>query len=560
MNLLKPVIPVTYWIINEMYKMSENNTIQNNNIEINFVKHHPINVEVGIVDRLQECLHTSGLGNAIHGLENGWQGMIQYGVTQGSLDGTDVWYKQPDENQGWLEYSPVAITDDLETFPGAHEIIVYEPCNYRSNVAYMFTMLELCNQLQGEQNPNDGTVQDSMSINTSINTAIIAIHGTLSVGSSFLHASSTSLGNALDVIPINVIALLNLQQGLYSVPYDSILHDVKYNVEYNVDQNVHNTYKSSKSSKSLKPRMKETPSGIQYVETIFSILQTSVYGWEDSLRQIGIPNQFRTFSCIVIVASTIVFGQDRLDAILLEIFEIILSPLDYEFIKTHFLPTWRQTLPPLETMSGQTRVRVANQFIGALLRFSFAFYWQEELFQHDGLMDPNAIHEAGEQMYRLNDIIDDISNVTFINQDFQRGIDVYPGVDECRYQQPHSIWHEQSALGLTDLAFLTKSIDESLRSTSDGYTIEPGLIGCLLIHECIVFNGDDIDVSIILQCIQRIPIINPNPPCSAFANVVLLTSCLNSCVVNDPSMLLKSICALDCLTKHGRIGFELVRL
>ena len=31
---------------------------------------------------------------------------------------------------------------------------------------------------------------------------------------------------------------------------------------------------------------------------------------------------------------------------------------------------------------------------------------------------------------------------------------VYPGQSKCKYEQPHSIWHEMSANGLLDIIYL----------------------------------------------------------------------------------------------------------
>lgn len=128
-------------------------------------------------------------------------------------------------------------------------------------------------------------------------------------------------------------------------------------------------------------------------------------------------------------------------------------------------------------MSGRQRLQLSTEFLGTLLRFGFAVYWQEELIPHDGIYDEDAVSRAGENMYRLNGIIDDLAGWTYMYDEFQHGIHTYPSVEECRYQQPRSIWHEQSALALTDLSELSKTIDAALQSEPDGWTINRGCSG-----------------------------------------------------------------------------------
>ncbi len=64
---------------------------------------------------------------------DGWNGMIEYGISGGALDGSDPWFKNP--NSSWREYNPTPMTADNTTFPGAQNILIYEPCNYVSNIA-----------------------------------------------------------------------------------------------------------------------------------------------------------------------------------------------------------------------------------------------------------------------------------------------------------------------------------------------------------------------------------------------------------------------------------------
>ena len=524
-HLVSMQLKTTRWIIEEMHQMSP--TVQ-------FDAKYNSSEFVG---NLERCLSIDDK----HTLENGWNGMLQYGLTNGALDGTDEWVKYP--GSGWIEFDPKALTADNDTFPGSADIVVYEPCNYRSNIAYTYAMLEMCDRVGflAKLEPSFGIRYDDFTH------PLMTIHGVLSIGSAFMHASSTSLGNALDVIPIDIIALLNLQRGLQSIPYNPVLHDVTMQHIQNIDVTVQNIDRQSQDGQSQDGQSQDGQSGVYYVDLIRTILELPVYQWETALRALPQPSQYRTFSCVITMAAMLITDNEDYIGFVVDAFDNILSAGDFEFLKTDFVPTWQRTRPALTDLSGHQRAQLANEFSGTLLRFVFAFYWQEEVFPHDGHYDADAIQQAGEQMYRLNVIIDDLANWTYIHRDFQQGIDTYPGVNECRYQQPHSIWHEQSALGLTDLSALMETFDATLQSISDGFTIEPGLFGCLVFNDCIDVT-DGIDLNKLLQCVQRIPILNPNPPCNQYVNVAALVPCLRGCTDN--------VCLMECATRHGDVGFR----
>ena len=52
------------------------------------------------------------------------------------------------------------------------------------------------------------------------------------------------------------------------------------------------------------------------------------------------------------------------------------------------------------------------------------------------------------------------------DKDAQSCTNVYPGDSRCRVQQPHSKWHEESANGLTDLAFLADALHAAMSKPS----------------------------------------------------------------------------------------------
>ncbi len=124
--------------------------------------------------------------------------MIEYGVSGGALDGSDPWYKAP--GTSWREYAPTPMTTDNATFPGAAGVLIYEPCNYVSNIAYHRTMIEVCER--GRRDDLAWTLPQE------IVRGFVEVYNALGVGSAMFHASNTAVGSAIDNKPIEFFALM----------------------------------------------------------------------------------------------------------------------------------------------------------------------------------------------------------------------------------------------------------------------------------------------------------------------------------------------------------------
>jgi hypothetical protein len=152
----------------------------------------------------------------------------------------------------------------------------------------------------------------------------------------------------------------------------------------------------------------------------------------------------------------------------------------------------------------------------------------------------------------LNALANRITGFKHADQEFQDGIDVYPGDTKCRAEQPHSIWHEQSGNGLVDMALVSQFMDQILRNPADdSKTLAPGLLFCLADNDCLdgVVDGD---FASILTCVQRIPFINPNPPCAEKVNTVALLACVPACEEGDTA------CLVSCIVDNADIGVKAV--
>ncbi len=147
-----------------------------------------------------------------------WKGFVYYGV-KGSLNGSNPWNGEIN----FLEQEPTAFMSpqDLQDFPyidsGAPNIIIYEPCNSVSNLAYIRTMLEICEYDEDNKwHFDDATV-----------TGLVRAFDFLTPGSTLYHASGTITGGYVDNEGIRLFALLLLQGILRPLPYDPRLFDVR---------------------------------------------------------------------------------------------------------------------------------------------------------------------------------------------------------------------------------------------------------------------------------------------------------------------------------------------
>jgi hypothetical protein len=124
-----------------------------------------------------------------------------------------------DVMEEFIEFDPTPLIreEDLNDFPNiprnATKILVQEPCNSVSNVAYFHLMLEICEFKE-------------WTFHNKYVTALIQSTNMLTQGSLFYHASATQLGSRLDKWFIQVMALTAHQAALQSIPYDPILHDL----------------------------------------------------------------------------------------------------------------------------------------------------------------------------------------------------------------------------------------------------------------------------------------------------------------------------------------------
>jgi hypothetical protein len=148
-----------------------------------------------------------------------WTRMLEYGAAGGAS--SDPWNASGTDNN-YFEYEPTSLIsrEDAQYFPnfpsGSSDIPVVQPCNTVSNVAYIWTMLTIC---QHETKHEWAIAPESV-------TALVQTFNVLTIGSAFRHASNTRLGGLVDNNPIKNVALIMHQSALQGLPYHPILYDL----------------------------------------------------------------------------------------------------------------------------------------------------------------------------------------------------------------------------------------------------------------------------------------------------------------------------------------------
>lgn len=133
----------------------------------------------------------------------------EYGQNGGSLDGTDLW----GQDSGWIENNRTPLSqDDNTTVPGATDIILQQPCNAVSNIAYYRAAIDVWEY-------------EHWAIPEEYIEALTLTFSIEAYGSIFYHGGETTLGYLIDVIPTGAFAQMGHQAMFDSYPCNSILND-----------------------------------------------------------------------------------------------------------------------------------------------------------------------------------------------------------------------------------------------------------------------------------------------------------------------------------------------
>ena len=226
--------------------------------------------------------------------DNAWQGMIDYFQNDGFDE--DPW-GQSAYNSSWLESN--ATSQEL------YGIIIYEPCNYASNIAYYHDATEICKNKGNLHIPGESSV------------AVIQAFSYLGFGSAFWHGSVTDLGITMDIGFIDILAYVIHQasvENLRILGASSIITDLNF-----------------------------TPRNLSAIDMTSSIsdmfINKPVYEWKNHIDDIDKPDRFLIFSGIVSSACSLALNDDTFDSLAPILLELLGVEEEFQdFILNEYIP------------------------------------------------------------------------------------------------------------------------------------------------------------------------------------------------------------------------------
>lgn len=102
---------------------------------------------------------------------------------------------------------------------------------------------------------------------------------------------------------------------------------------------------------------------------------------------------------------------------------------------------------------------VAAKFFAVLIKIGWAFLWQEEFVPSQFLWHPLTMSIAVSLTPFVYSLADHLSGFYEKDHDVNSLGKVFPGDKFCRIDSPHALWHEVSANGLMNFAYLANHIN-----------------------------------------------------------------------------------------------------
>jgi hypothetical protein len=154
------------------------------------------------IAKLETCLLSIDDTHAIEAQDGGWNSMNRYFLSNGTkndyMGQDDTWgscLPGPDSRCPVGGYQEWIQNPEGATF-GENNMVIYEPCNYASNIAYYHSVLRLCDY-------------PSLNIPLENKKALKRSYSTHALVSSMWHGSHTYVGYTADDNMIGVIAYLS---------------------------------------------------------------------------------------------------------------------------------------------------------------------------------------------------------------------------------------------------------------------------------------------------------------------------------------------------------------
>merc|ERR1719244_290116 len=351
--------------------------------------------------------------------ENGWTGLLDY-YNEGSVWG-DEWGIQPNDYQ---EYNATL----LLLTPTNRRLVIYEPCNTASNLAYYHLTVAISNYI-----PNWSLPARSVR-------ALGESTAALTIGSSFYHASHTRLGSEADITNIRIMSYILHQAVISTLPPHLVTTPLLH--------------------------LQSTPrqlTGVELSQVVRDMyLNQPVKEWLPTFQSLDVPTRRLSLAAFVCTLLTPILPPVLTDIVV----ENLMDRLSVEgetkrFIQETYLQQIRKAIGGLNlNLSVREKKDLLLNIFSAIKKVGVSFLFIERL---EGLPDNPFQGESNTLgaifTPSLNHVLDILSSYSTPNKPSLSDIEeLYPGDNWCRDSQPHSLWHSQSAAGLLDLFLVADKV------------------------------------------------------------------------------------------------------
>ena len=223
-------------------------------------------------------------------------------------------------------------------------MLVMEPCNYASNIAYYHATTKICSYA-----PN-------WSIPPAEQYSLKRLFAMLSGGSSFLHGSMTNTGETFDTNAISLISAFAHQLTVYSLDTESsVIKQLSY-----------------------KPRNETLDKIIDRITE--TIAFEPVTQWRQPVDQGDYQHDYKlTFTAIGVDIVNLLLPKKYTEVLMGYIASIILNETQTQFITQDYIPQLMNLTSTIHITFIQ-KIKVLSIAFGMLIKIIFAFLYQEKEF------------------------------------------------------------------------------------------------------------------------------------------------------------------------------------
>ena len=304
---------------------------------------------------------------------------------------------------------------------------IMEPCNYVSNIAYYHSALRICKYPAFAA---DNTTQNALKRG----------FVTLTAGSAFMHGTHTNLGALYDNTLIGVIAYTSWRSLLGNLGGNStVLNCLSTNAT---------CIPADELSEKFAFFSSEQPVD-NWVQTMNDLMM--LYPWE----------YYYTFAALVVTIFYATLPEKVATTLINGAMNATLPPEVRTFFIDHFNP---EIIPlvsklPIGILDS---VDILTRMGGMLVKILWAFLWQEQFLTPKVFLKPISRHIGASLSPWVMGVGSAIDRIPQTSEYMITGEHVYPGWEYCNIHSDHSLWHQLSADGLTDLVLVIDYVQGKL--------------------------------------------------------------------------------------------------